>query len=326
MKGLRTLAGAIRAVASATALELASRPETLLLLLAGVVLTALIPLLHFHDFGEPGRIARDGGLAYQLVIGTALAAFSVSRSIRDELDDGTAMAALSKPVGRGAFLVGKWLGVCAVMGRFWAATLAATIIAARVSPRFVTFADGTMGYLADAASQSMLLAAPPLALLVGGALHNRRRARFCLAASAALTWLMLAALAATLLFDREWIFSPSFANAPLNVVTASLPILFATVAVSAFAAALATRLKAAAVAAVCAALVAAGLSWDAVTAAHPAMRLLPVANVQSLWLADSIAGGECVPLPYLAVALLYAASLSSFAILLGAAALKGRDL
>ena len=39
---------AVRSVAAATALELASQPETLLLLITGLVLTTLIPLLHFH--------------------------------------------------------------------------------------------------------------------------------------------------------------------------------------------------------------------------------------------------------------------------------------
>lgn len=323
---MRNAIRAIHAVAAATALELASQPETLLLTLAGAVLTALIPLLHFHDFGEPGRLVRDGGLAYQLVIGTALAAFSVSRSVRRELDDGTALAALSKPIGRGAFLAGKWLGVCAVVFRFWATTLATTIVATRISPRFVDFGDGSMGYQADPVAQSILLLVPIASLLAAGVLHNRRRVRFCLVATSIMAWLSMAALVVTLLFDRQWRLAPSWSNAQLAIASASFAVLLAIAAVSAFAAALATRLPAPAVAAAAGALVAAGLSWDAATASTRALRLLPVPNIQSLWLADSLASGGVVPPRYLAVAALYAISLAAFALVCGAIAFDSRDL
>ena len=317
---------AVRSVAAATALELASQPETLLLLITGLVLTTLIPLLHFHDFGEPGRIVRDGGLAYQLVIGTVLAAFSVSRSIHAELENGTALAALSKPISRGAFLAGKWLGVMAVILRFWAATLATTIVATRISPRFVTFEDGTMGYLSDPTAQSMLLLIPALSMLVAGMLHNRRHARFPLVATKLMTILSLAALAVTILFNRHWHFAPSFSNVGLNIATASYPILLAIAAVAAFSAALSTALPASAVMAAAAAIVAAGLSWDAVTAAHHALGILPIPNIQSLWMADALANGGSVPMRQLAVATIHALSLAAFALVCGSAALNRRDV
>lgn len=316
----------IRAVARTTAIELASQPVVLLLLLTGCTMTALIPLLHFHDFGEPGRLVRDGGLAYQLVIGTMLAVFSVSRTIHDELDDGTALPALAKPISRGAFLAGKWLGTMSVIFRFWLATLATTIVAFRVSPRFVDLGEEGMAFVADSAAQSILLLVPAISLAVAGFLHNRRRTRFCLAAVSLVQWLSVAALAATLLFDRQWRFAPAFSNASLRIGLASLPILFAVAAVSAIAAALSVRLAAAPVMALAALLVAAGLSWDSVCASCPPLAALPVPDIQDFWLPDMLSRQGTIPLRYLAVSLAYALSIAAFALLCGTAALESRDV
>lgn len=316
----------LRNVARTAAVELSSQPVTMLLMLIGIVLTALIPLLHFHDFGEPGRLARDGGLAYQLVIGAALAAFAVSRSIHDELDDGTAIAALAKPLPRGAFLVGKWLGVVAVTFRFWLATLATTIVATRIAPRFVDLGEEGMGYVTDSLAQTLLLLVPILALTVAGYLHNRRRIRFCLVCVSLMTWLSLAVAATTLLFDRQWHFAPALANADLAIATASLPILFAVGAISAIAAALSVRLPAATVTTATVLVAAAGLSWDALTASCPPLRIVPIPDIQSFWLADALSRQGAIPAGYLALSFLYAAALAAFALLCGFAALRRRDL
>ena len=85
----------LRAIASTTAAELYGQPVVLLLTLGGVAATALIPFLQLHSFGEAGRLARDGGLAYQLVIGLVLAVVAASSSLHDEVANGTAAAALA---------------------------------------------------------------------------------------------------------------------------------------------------------------------------------------------------------------------------------------
>lgn len=314
------------AIASTTAIELASQPESLLLLVAGIIMTALVPLLHFHDFGEPGRIVRDGGLAYQLVIGTILAAFSVSSSIRRELDDGIALASLSKSISRTAFLFGKWLGACLGILRFWFASLAVTIVATRISPRFVEFDDGTMGYLSDGIAQTLLLLIPAIALLAAGFLHNRRRVRFCLVASDLVFWLSLAVLAASLIFNREWHFSPAFSNAPLAISGASFAILLAISTVCAFAAALASCLPAPAIAVAAASIITIGLSWDAFLASYPILYLLPMPNIQSLWLPDMLSADGFVSFRYLTFASLYSLSLSFSALVAGSIILDNADI
>ena len=315
----------LRAIASTTAAELYGQPVVLLLTLGGVAATALIPFLQLHSFGEAGRLARDGGLAYQLVIGLVLAVVAASSSLHDEVANGTAAAALAKPVSRGLFLVGKWLGVMTATARFWFSMLAATLLAERVAERL----DG-YDYVTDRPVQFVLFLVPLLALAVAGYLHNRRRARFCRAALAALTALLAAALAAALLFTRRTAFAPSFANLHLAVVPVALLILLALGVYAAIATALATRLRASPALVICLLLLLLGLSSDTLLApSSPApVRLLAalVPNLQSFWMCDALAPGRALPPLYLLHAALYAAALDAAALGAGMIAFRGKDI
>ena len=117
------------AVARATALESLQRPVSVLLALACFELVALQPLVQLHSFGEPGRLSRDGGMAFMLVFGLVFAVFCAGEGFARELRDGTAAAALAGPVSRPAFVLGKYLGVAAAVAAFawcqsWAVALA----------------------------------------------------------------------------------------------------------------------------------------------------------------------------------------------------------
>ena len=326
MKGFRAGLRAVSAVASTTATELCGQPAVLLLLLAGTVLTALVPLLHFHDFGEPGRICRDSGLAYQLVIGTIVAVVAASASIHDEITGGTALAALGKPISRERFLLGKWLGVMAVACRFWYCTLAAFLVAWRVPQRFTDLGEEGMKYVTDNAAQAALLILPALALAIAGFLHNRRRVRFCKTAISCLTILLTLLLAACLLFGRTWDWSPSPGNLDLAAVPVSLLVLMALAVYSAFAAALSTRLPAPPVMVVCLVLIATGLSWDALSASSPLLAILPVPNLQSFWMCDVLAGGGHLSGGYFARAAVYSVACVAAALGAGMLLFRGRDL
>ncbi len=315
----------LRAIAATTAAELYGQPVVLLLTLFGVVATALIPYLQLHSFGEAGRLARDGGLAYQLVIGLILAVVSASSSVHDEVANGTAAAALAKPVSREFFLVGKWLGVMAATTRFWFCTLAATLLAERVAERM----DG-YDYVTDRTVQFVLLLVPILALVIAGYLHNRRHARFCRTALVVLTGLLSIALVAALLFTRRTLFAPSFANLHIAVIPVSLLILLALGVYAAIATALATRLRASPTLVVCLLLLLLGLSSDTLLApsSPTPVRLFGslIPNLQSFWMCDVLAPGRTLPPFYLFHAALYAAALTVAALGAGMLAFRGKDI
>lgn len=319
---------AAAAIASTTATELFGQPIVLLLTLGGVLATALVPLLQLHTFGEPGRLPRDGGLAYQLVIGLVLAVTSASTSLHDEIENGTAAVAIGKPVSRNLFLVGKWLGVLLVVARFWFCLLATTMLAERVPERLVS---GTMAsYLTDKAARAAIFLMPTLSLAVAGLLHNRFRLRFCKTATALLSALLGISLAGSFLFTRDFTFAPSAANTNLRIVPVSLLVLAALAVYAAIATALATRLRAAPALVVCLLLLLLGLSADALlgpsspAAIRLAAHLIP--NLQSFWMCDALANGGSIPYPYVLRALLYAAALCSLALGCGMLAFRKRDL
>ncbi len=313
------------AVAATTASELCGQPAVLLLTLGGVIATALIPFLQFHSFGEAGRLARDGGLAYQLVIGLALSVVAASYSIHDEIAGGTAAAALAKPVSRNLFILGKWLGVMAVTTRFWLSMLMATLVAERVAERM----DG-YDFVTDRPAQFVLFLVPILSLLIAGYLHNRRHARFCRTALASISRLLAAATVAALFFTRQTVLSPALSNLHLAVIPVSALILLALAIYAAFATALATRLRAAPAMVACLLLLLLGLSSDTLlsTSSPMPVRILAavIPNLQSFWMCDALAPGGSLPPFYLLRASIYAAALSAAALGAAMLAFRGKDI
>lgn len=326
MNKLRNIFGATVAVAKTTATELLGQPVIMLLILCGILLIAMVPLLHFHEFGEAGRLCRDSALAYQLVIGTLIAVVASSSSIHSEITNGTALAALGKPVSREAFLCGKWLGVISVTTRFWFCTLATEMVAWRISPRFVDLGEKGMGMITDSITQSLLLLVPPLALAVSGILHNRKGYRFCKTTVTVATIATFSLLLICTLFTNRWLYSPKFANVDIAVIPVSILILLALMTYSAIASALSTRLNTAPVLIISLILLALGLSYDSISVHLPTYLTLPIPNLQSFWMCDAVANGQSLPDNYLLFALLYTVSCIGAALGIGILLFRDRDI
>lgn len=176
-QGLRRVA----AIARATALEILSEPLSLLLLLAGLVIAALAPAFHYHQFGEASRMARDAGLSSLFLCGSLFAVFGILRSFRREVESGTLQMALAHPVSRRAFFLSKVLG----------AVLAQLVFAVTVSGTTVTIVNGAEigGLVASRSGDVARLWGPSLALgvativlplVVGACLNRFFRFRFVL--------------------------------------------------------------------------------------------------------------------------------------------------
>lgn len=98
------------AIARTTALEAQSEPIALLLAFGSVVMTTLATLLHFHQFGEPARMARDAGLSSVMVFGILHSVFLTIRVFRREIETGTMQMALARSVSRAEFFTAKLAG------------------------------------------------------------------------------------------------------------------------------------------------------------------------------------------------------------------------
>ena len=91
----------------------------LLVLAAGFTLGSLP--LRAIDFGHGElKFLADLGFGALLLFGSVLAVVLPAQLLYGEIDNRTALTLLAKPVGRGEFLLGKFLGTWAVLGVFTA--------------------------------------------------------------------------------------------------------------------------------------------------------------------------------------------------------------
>jgi len=172
-------------IVKATALEILSEPLTLLVLLAALTLTVLAPAFHYHQFGDPTRMARDAGFSALFTCGSVVAVFGTIRSFRREIESGTLEMALSHPVSRTAFFLSK------TAGAFMAYLVFAGIVLGALSVIFEGAAIG--GLLARKTGDVARLFGPCLAggvgilllpLVIAAALNRFARFRFVLASVA----------------------------------------------------------------------------------------------------------------------------------------------
>ncbi|MBN1557692.1 MAG: hypothetical protein JW951_06060 [Lentisphaerae bacterium] len=298
------------AIARLTALETVRRPICLLLAGSCVLLTGLAPLVLLHQFGEPGKLARDAGLALHLVGGLFLAAYAAAATVSGDVRGGTGSAVLGKPVGRGVFVLAKFAGLAAIVLAFSLALTGATLLAERVAERFTATAQA-VGYVTDWRTGWMLAAVPFAACLAGG-LWTLRRRPFGTAAGATL----LAGLALVLVtagcFDRLGQWAPYAPRLDWRLLPAGALIGLALLALTALAVALAVRLGPAPVMTLCTFFFLAGLMSDACLGRNAApsapaavlYRLLP--NWRHFWMADALMSGGRIPWSYVGAASLYA--------------------
>ena len=287
------------AIAEATTLEILSEPLSLLLCLVAMLLSTLAPTFHYHQFGEPTRMARDAGFSSLLVFGIVFAVVGTVRTFRRELEGGTATVALAHPVSRTSFFLAKTFG----------AFVAYTLFAVTVTLNSYAVVNGAAigGVMAkhdcDIArlhgpSVALAMATVIVPLVLAAALNRWRRSRFTLTAM-----LTLPVLSALMLAYR-----PDFALwgrlLPVSVLVALPAVVFLS-ATAAFAARWRTNL------------VALGVGLLAV-AALPALG--------NYYLADALSRGGSLPAGYFwaAAGLLVPATVGF--LVLGAHLFAGRDV
>lgn len=224
-------------IAKATALEILSEPLSLLLCLSALALAILAPTLHYHQFGDVERMARDAGLSALFLGGTVHLVFGCVRSLRRELESGTAALAFAHAISRPQFLLSKFLGALAAYAVFalTVTAVALAMVAGMQAGGRIAEATGDIARVA----RPMLAAAAAVAVVapVAAALLNRFF-RFRFAYTANLLLLAFSLVAAAVTADSATIVR----MAPVAALTA-LPAVF--VASVAFAAAVRLRLNAA---------------------------------------------------------------------------------
>lgn len=318
------------ALAHLTAVETIRQPILLLLLTACVVLTALMPMVQLHAFGEYGKLARESGLAFHFAFGLVAAVVAAGSSLARDVQTGTASVVLSKPVGRAAFFLSKFAGIALVVLAFSAGAMMATLLAERVAEQW-TITPRVAGDMVDWRTGWWLLASPFLALAVAGLLNYTRHRPF----ESTAFLLILAALAAVLVtsgfFDRSGHRAAFGVRVDWRILPAGVLITAALATLAAIAASLASCFGTPVVLTVCAIVFVLGLLGEHLFGLPPDTplaawfySLLP--NWQHFWASDALTGGGRIPWSYVAHAVTYAFTYAGAVLALGVLSFQQVDL
>lgn len=105
------MTGNILALANSTFLETVRDRIFYLVAVFGFIMLASTAILSPLTVGAQGKIMADVGLASMVLFGLLVVIFVGSNMVRKEMEKGTIVTILSKPVGRREYLLGKFLGL-----------------------------------------------------------------------------------------------------------------------------------------------------------------------------------------------------------------------
>jgi hypothetical protein len=88
---------------------------------------------YYFAFGDEPKLVKNSTLAVMLLAGLLGAVLSASASLAREIRSGTALAVLSKPVGRAQFLLAKYAGLIVALALLTYVNLIAALLASRMA-------------------------------------------------------------------------------------------------------------------------------------------------------------------------------------------------
>src|SRR5438067_4502055 len=119
-------------IAANAFMELVRQPVFLLLMTSSAVFEIFLATPYYFAFGDEPKLVKNSTLAVMLLAGLLGAVLSASASLAREIRTGTALAVLSKPVGRAQFLLAKYVGLALALTLMTLVNLIAALIASRM--------------------------------------------------------------------------------------------------------------------------------------------------------------------------------------------------
>jgi len=272
-------------------MELVRQPIFLLLLTGSVLFEIFLAVPYYFAFGDEMKLVKTSTLAVMLLTGLFGAVLSASASLAREIRSGTALAVLSKPVGRAQFLLAKFAGLAAAL-----TLLAYVNMVGVMTASWMAFdAYGKT----DLTAIGIFAGAVAVAYSVAGFTNFFLRRPFVSDAVFALVIMVTLAAFVILQFTQQMQSLGERAAVDWRLVPAGILILFAFWIFAAVALACSTRLDMIATLAVCSAVFLVGLMSDYLFGlpaekgswwASALYSIVP--NWQLFWLADALETGK----------------------------------
>ena len=307
-------------------MELVRQPVFLLLMTGSLLFEIFLAVPYYFAFGDEPKLVENSALAVMFLTGLLGAVLSASASLAREIRSGTALAVLSKPVGRTRFLLAKYAGLAGALTLLAYVNLTGVLLASWMA--FDAYGS------TDVVALAIIGGAVALAYL-GGAFSNFfLRRNFVSDAVFALVFMVTVAAFVIFTFTTQKATVGVMAQVDWRLLPAGILILFALWMLAALATACATRLDIIPTLAICTAFFLAGLmsdyffgrraeagSWWASTL----YTLMP--NWQLFWLADALETGKSTfQWDYVGKAFFYMAGYAGAALAVGAALFEEREL
>ncbi len=114
-------------------MELVRQPVFLLLMTGSAAFEIFLATPYYFAFGDEPKLVKNTVLAAMLLTGLFGAVLSASASLAREIRAGTALAVLSKPIGRAQFLLAKYAGLVMALTVLTYVNTVAALIASRMT-------------------------------------------------------------------------------------------------------------------------------------------------------------------------------------------------
>ena len=307
-------------------MELIRQPIFLLLMTGSVLFEIFLAVPYYFAFGDEPKLVENSVLAVMLLSGLFGAVLSASSSLAREIRSGTALAVLSKPVGRAQFLLAKFAGLAVALTVLTYVNMIGALLASRMA--FDAYGK------TDLPAIGIFGAGVALAYALAGFSNFFLRRPFV--SDAVFAMLIFTTLAAFVVFQftKQMESAGTVAQVNWNLLPAGILILFALWILAAVALACSTRFDTIPTLAICSAVFLIGLMSDyffgrrAEAGSWWASALYTVVpNWQLFWLADAIETGKSTfQWAYVGKAFVYVVGYAGAALAVGTTLFEEREL
>lgn len=285
-------------------MELVRQPIFLILMSCSAAFTVFLASVYYFSFGDDPKLVKDSVLALMLLVGLFGAVLSAAASVAHEIRAGTALAVLSKPVGRVPFLLAKFLGVALALTLLTFVNLLASLLASRMA--FDAYGEP------DQIALVIFYGSMALAYAMGGFSNFFLRRQFVADAVFSLVIMISLAFVAINFVNKNGELQAFATGVDWRLVPAALLILLALWVLAGWAVACATRLEMIPTLAICSGVFLLGLMSDYLFGRlaeqgswWASVLYTVVPNWQLFWLADALENGKSIPWSYVAKASVY---------------------
>ena len=241
-------------IAANAFLELIRQPVFLLLATGSALFIMFLATPYYFAFGDEPKLVKNSTLAVMLLSGLFGAVLSASASLAREIHRGTALAVLSKPVGRAQFVLAKFTGVAGAL----VILVYVNLVAALLTSRMAFDAYGSTDLFALGIFALGIL----LAYLLGGLSNFFLRRPFVSDAVLSLVVMLTLAFVVINFFNQHAMAQAFAEGVDWNMVPAGLLVLFAIWIFAGLALACSTRLEMIPTLAICSGFFLAGIMSD----------------------------------------------------------------